>query len=85
MSLRDDLADWKDLEEAAHDLARHLGVLPAESIMRDFKWVYWSANPLGNMLVRTLDEYVTLGILEKRDEPDFQYRWNAEYKKNVGL
>jgi len=53
--------------------------------MREFKLVYWSANPLGEALVRTLDQYVALGILEKRDEPDFQYRWSAEYKKHVGL
>lgn len=85
MSLREDLADWTDIDVAAHHLARHLGVLPVESMMRDFKWVYWSVNPLGDALVRTLDQYVALGVIEKRLEPDFQYRWSAGYKSRLGL
>jgi hypothetical protein len=85
MALREDLADWTDLDVAAHHLARHLGVLPIESAMRDFKWVYGAKNRLSDTLVRTLDEYVSLGVLEKRDEPDLQYRWCAEFRKNVGL
>jgi hypothetical protein len=85
MSLREDLADWTDIDVAAHHLARRLGILPIESAMRDFKWVYWSNNVLGEALVRTLDEYVALGILERRDEPDLQYRWCTEYRKHVGL
>ena len=85
MALREDLAEWTDVDVAAHHLARHLGLLPFESAMRDFKCVYWSANPLGDLLVRTLDEYVSLGVLEKRDEPDLQYRWSADYLRKIGL
>ena len=85
MTFRDDLAEWTDVDVAAHHLARHLGMVPFESAMREFKWVYWSDNPLGNLLVGTLETYVSLGALEKREEPDLQYRWSADYLSGVGL
>jgi hypothetical protein len=74
------LADWTDIEEAAHVLAQRLGVVPPELAMHDVKWVYWSNNPLGNMLYGMLDQLVELGALEKREEPDLQYRWCSAYR-----
>ncbi len=44
------------------------------------KHVFWSTNPVGNMLYAMLDQMVAVGILEKRDEPDFQYRWNPSFR-----
>ena len=84
-TLREALRDWTDIDVAAHSLACCVGVFPFGAIDPFPKWVYWSKNPLGEALVRTLDEYVALGVLEKRDEPDLQYRWSADHRKNSGL
>jgi hypothetical protein len=48
--------------------------------MKDVKWVYWSENPLGTMLHSTLERLSDLGVLEKREEPDVQYRWCSAYR-----
>lgn len=74
------LSDWTDVDVAAHALARSLGLMPAKSSMSDAKWVYWSNNPLGLELVVLLDRLVDLGFLEKRDEPDSQYRVASNYR-----
>jgi len=44
------------------------------------KHVFWSNHPVGNLLNSMLEQMVTEGILEKRDEPDFQYRWNPRFR-----
>ena len=79
-TLREHLGDWVDIDVAEHDLAQCLGIMPSNSQMSDprWKWVYWIDNRFGNFFVRTLDQLVELGILEKRDEPDFQYRWSPK-------
>ena len=79
-TLRTSLAEWTGIEEAAHALAQCLGVVPSELEMQEIKWVYWSSNPLGNMLYRVLDHLVELGALQKREEPDLQYRWCSAYR-----
>jgi len=53
--------------------------------MSDAKWLYWSNDPLGIELVALLDRLTTLGFLEKRDEPDQQYRIAPEFKSSLGL
>ncbi len=68
------LRDWTDIDFAAHELAKSLGVMPLRSTINDAKWVYWTNNPLGDELVILLDRLVNLGFLEKREEPDLQYR-----------
>jgi hypothetical protein len=35
---------------------------------------------MGNTLFAMLDQLVKQGVLEKRDEPDIQYRWNAAFR-----
>jgi hypothetical protein len=79
-TLRTALTDWTDIDGAAHVLAQCLGVVPSGLQMQEIKWVYWSSNPLGNMLYRTLDRLAELGVLEKREEPDLQYRWCSAYR-----
>jgi hypothetical protein len=73
-SLREALADWTDIDDAEHFLALCLGIAEAGSTMRDYKAAYWSDNPTGNTLAHILDRLVGIGVLEKRTEPDFQYR-----------
>lgn len=79
------LADWTDIDIAAHALARVLGLMPAESTLSDAKWVYWSNNPLGNELIVLLDRLVSLGFLEKRAEPDLQYRIHREFRATFDI
>jgi catechol 2,3-dioxygenase-like lactoylglutathione lyase family enzyme len=79
------LADWTDIDVAAHELARSLGALPERSAMSDAKWVYWSNNPLGIELVALLDRLTALGLLEKRDEPDHQYRVAPQFRSSLGI
>jgi lactoylglutathione lyase len=85
MTLVAKLGDWTDIDEAAHALAVAIGLMPAASRMSDAKWVYWSNNPLGNELHGWLDRLAVLGVLEKRDQPDFQYRTKRDFAAKVGL
>jgi catechol 2,3-dioxygenase-like lactoylglutathione lyase family enzyme len=85
VTLRTFLTDWTDIDVAAHELARCLGVLPDRSRMSDAKWVYWSNGALGDELVVLLDRLVALGVLEKRDEPDYQYRVSTQFEARLGI
>jgi catechol 2,3-dioxygenase-like lactoylglutathione lyase family enzyme len=85
VTLTASLTDWTDIDVAAHQLARCLGVLPERSAMNDAKWVYWSNNPLGLELVGLLDRLTTIGVLEKRDEPDYQYRVAPQFRSRLGV
>jgi hypothetical protein len=78
--LRDQLDNWTDLDAAGFDLALCLGLMPLDQDWGRAKHVFWSANPVGETLVNILDELVALNVLEKRDEPDYQYRWNPNFK-----
>ena len=80
-TLRDELADWTDIDVAGLILARRLGIIGAEvQFQTDAKHVFWSDHPVGRALYQMLDQLVEAGVLEKRDEPDFQYRWNPSFK-----
>jgi hypothetical protein len=79
-TLRVALADWTDIDASAHTLAQCLGIMPSQLQMKEVKWVYWSENSLGTMLHSTLERLLELGALEKREEPDLQYRWRSAYR-----
>jgi hypothetical protein len=80
-TLRVALANWTDFDVSAHMLAQCLGIMPPHLQMRDVKWVYWRENPLGTMLHSTLERLSDLGVLEKREESDLQYRWYSDYRR----
>lgn len=84
MTFADALEDWTDIEVAAERLAMALGVLPEGSGLAA-KWVYYSSNPLGDGLYSTLDALTALGFLEKRGEPDFQYRVAPGFRGHLGI
>jgi hypothetical protein len=74
------LQDWVDCDRAAYSLGISLGIIPDVQGREAPKHVFWSNHPTGEMLYVMLDELVKHGVLEKRDEPDFQYRWNALFR-----
>lgn len=75
-TLREKLREWTDWDGTAFTLAVVLGIMEdgQESWLKN-KGVFWSANPLGDALVKVLNELVGAGLLEHRSEPDSQYRW----------
>jgi hypothetical protein len=80
VSLREALADWTDWDGAGHALGVCLGLMPAEPGWGRTKHVFWARHPVGDRLYRMLEDMVAVGILERREEPDFQFRWNPGFK-----
>ncbi len=68
------LDEWTDIDVAQFELGRVLGLFEKQQSFQDLKSVFWSNNPTGDILVRTLSYLVSQGLLESRDEPDLQYR-----------
>jgi hypothetical protein len=75
MTFADDLADWTDWDCAGYAVGVTLGIFTGDEERQSVKWIFWSANPLGEELANVLDALVRAGILEHRDEPEQQYRW----------
>lgn len=78
-SLRE-MLDWTDTDGAAYQLARDLGILSSGNSFADSKWIFWINNPLCSALTAILDRLVEATILEQREEPDIQFRWNENFK-----
>ena len=71
-----------DADVAAYYLACSLGIMGPEDgsldKFRDAKHVFWSANPLGEALVRFLDNLVECDVLEFQSD-GVHYRWNGSF------
>ncbi|MCE9583424.1 MAG: hypothetical protein K8T20_13140 [Planctomycetes bacterium] len=81
LKLKDLLADWTDVDGAEFDLACMLGLFaPTQAEWFKNKGVFWTNNTLGNLLYEILQTLTKAGILEFRDEPDLQYRWNQNWR-----
>ena len=79
-SLREALADWTDWDGAGYALGVSLGLMPARKGWGGAKHVFWSKHPIGSMLYEMLEQLVVAEVLETRDEPDKQYRWNPSFR-----
>ena len=73
MPLSDDLADWTDWDNAMFLLGRALGALRGDFLAN--KGVLWADTALGNQLHEALLALVAAGVLDRRAEPDEQFRW----------
>ncbi len=81
MTLKQYLTDWVEWDVAAFHLASVLGLMGSEiQFHAEAKHVFWSANPTGTMLNDMLKQLVAMGILEYRDEPEDEYRWNPNFR-----
>jgi hypothetical protein len=71
------LADWTDWDFAGYRLGRSIGLFAGQNFHIDVKHVFWTSNPLGDGLHDALLALVLAGVVERRDEPDEQFRWKA--------
>lgn len=81
-SLKQRLTCWADVDVAAYELAVVLGLMnrAEHPLHSNAKHVFWSAHPVGEELVRALSRLSEVGVLERRTEPDLQYRWSPSFK-----
>ena len=75
------LKDWTDFDWAAYKAGLYVGLL--EPGTKFDKGTYWTANPIGHATSLILDGLVYNEFLLKRFEPDYQYKWNPDYEKNI--
>ena len=82
ITLRETLRSWTDWDGAAYCLAVALGLIdPARApLQTKAKHVFWSQHEVGGALHDMLEILVKLGVIERREEPDTQYRWNQDYR-----
>lgn len=78
-TLKTRLREWTDWDWAAYSLGISLGLMSDNAAFGGEKHVFWSSHPTGEMLCAMLDRLVEHGVLEKRDEPDIQYRWRPAF------
>jgi len=94
-SLKERLAGWTSWDGAMYHLGACLGFWPEFGAPGDasgpfdpwhgVKGTIWSANPLGDAIGHFLDSLVEEGCLERREEPDIEFRWNPNYKGHADL
>src|SRR3989442_9500275 len=79
-TLREQLIEWTDWDGAAFCLAKSIGLMSEDTRFSvEAKHVFWSDNIVGTALHNMLGELVAAGVLENRNEPDDQYRWNPAF------
>jgi hypothetical protein len=74
VNLADELAEWTDWDVAAYRLGRSVGLF-ADLDWYAAKGVFWTDNEVGNGLHDALLGLVRSGVLDRREEPDEQFRW----------
>jgi hypothetical protein len=80
-TLKEQLPDWTDVEEAAYRLARCLGVMgPEIAQMSDAKSIFWSKNEVGDALYRMLTDLVAIGALLEHEQDNSLVKWNPSFK-----
>jgi|GEM_PF-4075074 len=72
------LAEWTDWDGAAFALGRAIRLYERTADYQYVKGDFWTDNSRGNGLHAALNALAEGGILERRDEPDIQFRWTTE-------
>jgi hypothetical protein len=75
VTLAVDLAQWTDWDAAAFVLGLNLGLFQ-NSQFAGVKYIFWSDTELGEGLHDALLALVRAGVLDRREEPDEQFRWS---------
>lgn len=82
ISFKTSLQDWTDFDVAQYELAVVLGLIPeGTDFAVDAKHIFWTNNPLGNLLVGLLVTLVDNGVLEY-DAEESRYRWSPRSELN---
>ena len=71
------LATWIDWDLAAFALGRAIGLYETNAQFQHFKSAFWTDDDVGAGLHEALSRLAESGILERRDEPDIQFRWSG--------
>jgi hypothetical protein len=83
-NLKERFSDWVIWDKAEYELGVVLGLWVEFDAPGDLwhgaKGIIWSANPLGDTLGEFLIQLVKIGILERSEEPNIQYRWSENVK-----
>lgn len=77
VDLSEGLLEWTDWDGGAFVAGRSLGVFAESEAFTEVKWVFWTDNPLGNALHEVLLQLAAAEVLERREEPDEQFRWST--------
>lgn len=81
--MKDRLKEWTDWDGASFELAVQLGLMEdGQESWLAHKGVFWSNNLLGTCLGVILEALVVADVLEKRTEPDVQYRFRQDFDIN---
>lgn len=86
-TLRQSLRDWTDPDISPYYVAVALGVASDPGEEWDFwgghKWMFWSANPLGEGFFGVVLRLLECGVLEEMEElDDYVTRWNQRYSRD---
>lgn len=85
-SLQEKLSGWTCWDGAIYNLGACLGFWPefgaplGHDPWNGVKGIVWSNNPVGNALGHFLDALVEANVLERREEPDTEFRWNSNFE-----
>jgi hypothetical protein len=84
--LAEQLSNWTDIDVAAWHLAISLGLMQPprpDAQAFDFggrKDLFWTRNPIGDLMFRLLDDLHDLGAVEAHPEDDHLLRWSPAYQ-----
>ena len=79
-TLKEELADWTEFDEAGLCVGRCLGIFSREiTSVTQVKHVFWSVHPVGESIVQFLKQLVRAGVLE-HDEERLCFRWNQAFR-----
>ncbi|PQO26251.1 hypothetical protein [Blastopirellula marina] len=77
--LKESLAEWTDTDCAMYYLTLALGLVESPTPWDGKKWLFWSNNPVGNLLYEQLRQLAEIGVLQYDDEEE-RFRWNPEFE-----
>ncbi len=81
-SLREALQEWEDPDVTAYYLARCLGLIAPDVSFAASKPTVFTANPVSDLLYKTLEHLVRIGALEQAEDGP-RYRWNQSFRTEV--
>ena len=73
-------AEWEDYDFSAYYVACLLGIVKYDKSWDEYrriKGLFWTNNPVGNILYDFLEKMVEAKLFEKDD--DLGYRWNKSF------